>query len=140
MKWAVVCLLVAGTAALAGDDARLAQVERDVASIDTNVRMEACLSAVFLRDEAARRRIFVALAGDPDPWVRVRALDCHVHWVTDREATAVVVSALGDPDRRIRDAALVAACDLCDEEIPWIRADGITALLPAAADTARDRD
>ena len=134
----LVCLLLAGTAVLAGDDDRVAQVERDIASIDTHVRMMAAARAAKIEDVTSRRRLFIAFARDPAPEVRRFALDMADLWANGPDATAAVVSALVDRDHPTRAWGAHAALHLSEEDLRRIPLDELTSLLPAAAIEAKE--
>ncbi len=139
-KWGLVCLLLASSAVLAGDDDRVAQVERDIASIDTRVRMHALSAASVLKDRDAQRRIFMKLAHDPDPEIRSLALEFGLHGARGPEAAALFLHALDDPDKKVRKASGRALSRLSLEDMRCFAVDQFTARVPAAATSSDENE
>ncbi|MEZ0230672.1 MAG: HEAT repeat domain-containing protein [Planctomycetota bacterium] len=101
----LVVLLLAGGAALAEDDeALLRDIERDIASVDTQVRADAFAKAASASIATAKRAgLIVRFSRDPDRGVRERALRllCTRTYCHRPEAIVALFDALDDPDPTI---------------------------------------
>lgn len=136
MRWLVVSLMLACGLASAQDEGRLSRIERDIASVDTRVRLDALGMAASLKDAKARQRILLSLTHDPAPNIRALALRSAVQWAARSghagpEAIAAVLRGLDDPDRRVNYTATRAAMELSEEDLQHVPADRITSLLLA---------
>ncbi|HZU97373.1 MAG TPA: HEAT repeat domain-containing protein [Planctomycetota bacterium] len=134
------CLLLASSAVLAGDDDRVAQVERDIANIDTFVRMRAVGRVGELKNVEAQRRILVKLAHDPDPSIRYCAYERAVVWAKDAQRIAILLDGVKDPEKPVRHAALRAVTQLTAEDMERIPVETLLALLPVAAYVSNDHE